>query len=158
MPTKTKTSKFESRSVEQLGDDLAQLRDELDSFERDNRITVDDIAENAERWLTQARGVPLLGSQALAAGGRSLANDAILEVAAAFIVSSGEFREWLIGRARACGGSPGFSKLSRKDRDEQVDKMKAEIGALETEIVRRNLEAERGRVETELAALGADTA
>jgi hypothetical protein len=145
--------KYRSRSDEQLVDDLEQLRDELATFERDNRITVDDATENAERWLTQARSIPMLYAETLASGGRDLGRDAIGDVCAAFIVSSGEFRTWLTERAAACGGSPGFSSLTRDERDGEVGKRRAEIAALETEIVKRNLEAERGRVESELAAL-----
>jgi len=152
MPT-LKTKRFANRSDEQLEDSLAQLRDELAKFQRANHVTMTDAVENAETWLRQARSIPMLYPEALAGGGRDLGRDTLTEVVAAYVLTSADFREWLTERAAACGGSSGFSKLSRKDRDEQVDKMKAEIGALETEIVRRGLEAERGRVETELAAL-----
>lgn len=123
------------------------------AFTRANAISTDEAPRKVEEWLDVARGIPLLGPDALAGGGRALSSDACIEVAAAFVLSSGECRQWLTECVGVVAGRPGFSKLDTAARDAELARREAEIRSIETELERRRISARRDEADAALAAL-----
>jgi len=139
-----------------LADALETAKQELAQFEVDNRSVAEDAVEHAEQWLAFVRGAQgaQLQPASFAGGYRSLHPQAIAEVVCAFVVSSGNFREWLLTEVAAVGGSaPGISPLSRKDRDARLEELRHRIAALEAEQRRRALERTRDDATAQLAEL-----
>ena len=143
----------------QLEDQITALREQLSEFRRLNAFTVEDMVDNADKWIARAHGATPLYPAAFASGGRSLVADAVLEVVGAYVISQPAFRDWLHEQlAEAVGKSPGISTLDREQRDQKLRELADQVLALENELTRRSLQRDHDLAEEALAALSGDAA
>lgn len=142
---------------EQLTERIETLRAELQRFTSENRWVREDAVEAGEAWLERARAiVSLKPEEAWPSGSKSLREESILEVCAAFVLTSGEFRRWLKERlGSVSGGAPGVSTLSRVERDKELQRLGGDLGAARAELTRRGLDRQKCELEDQLAALDA---
>jgi len=140
-----------------LAETVEAAKRELAEFEVAHRSVAEDAVEHAEQWLALVRGADgaQLHPASFAGGYRSLHRAELTEVVCAFVVSSGNFREWLLSEVAKVGGSaPGISALSRKERDARLAELKERVRTLEAEAQRRVFERARDDANAALAELG----
>jgi hypothetical protein len=143
---------------EQIAEKIADLRLEFDAFRASNLHTIEGGHAYIDRWIGQALKSCPANEVAFAGGSRDAGRVHVLDVVAAFIVSSGEFKRWLRERIDATAGREGVSGLTIAERDAEIERYSGEIATLERELQRRALERDRDLATAALAALGSEAA
>jgi hypothetical protein len=136
------------------GDLVAQLAEvNRERAQLEAARCAEDVDDEVSGWVASARGSAgsRVGEEMLAAGSRTTAFEAAVEVAVAFVLSEPQFRLWLRDRV-------GGPTLTRGQRDDRVAALKTKADQLERELKRRQLEAAKEAAEAELRELEGDGA